>query len=149
VTAFSFRLERVRALRERSEDLAKQELAGALARRTSCEERLRQQGQLLDDARAAQREAAARPATAMDLIARQRFLERVERERIAGERDLRRVDAEVDARRTTLREAARERQVLERLKERRRAEHVRALLRAEGAQLDEIALAMHRRGAVA
>jgi flagellar FliJ protein len=146
VTAFSFRLERVRALRERSEDLAKQELAGALARRRSCEERLRQQGELLADARAAQRGLAAQPASAMDLIARQRFLERIERERIAGEQDLRRHDAEVDARRTSLREAARERQVLERLKERRRADHARELLRIEGAQLDEIALTMHRRG---
>lgn len=145
VTAFTFRLERVRQLRERGEDLAKQELAGALSRRESCEERLRANGAQLDEARAAQRDLAAATASAMDLIARQRYLERVEADRVAGEQDLVRHDAEVDARRTSLREAARERQVLERLKERRRADHARELLRVEGEQLDEIALTIHRR----
>lgn len=147
VTAFTFRLERVRQLRERGEDLAKQELAGALSRRSSCEERLRANGELMDGARALQRDlaTASAPVSAMDLIARQRYLERVEADRVAGQQELVRFDAEVDARRTTLREAARERQVLERLKERRRADHARELLRVEGETLDEIALTIHRR----
>lgn len=147
MTAFHFRLERVRALRERGEDLAKAELAGALSRRTSCEEQLRATGEQLDGARARQREVATAPASASDLIARQRYLERVEQNRRAGELDLDRHDAEVDARRTALREAARDRQALERLKERRRADHARELARAEGVEMDEIALTVHRRRA--
>jgi flagellar FliJ protein len=145
VTRFEFRLERVRALRERGEDLAKQELAGALTRRTSCEERLRANGDEMAGARDAQRDLSAVPVSAMDLMARQQYLERVERDRVAGQQDLVRHDAEVDARRSTLRERARDRQVLERLKERRRADHARELLRVEGAALDEIALTIHRR----
>jgi flagellar export protein FliJ len=147
VSAFSFRLERVRALRERGEDLAKQDLAGALSRRTSCEERLRAAGEQLDGARAAQREAAAVPVSAVDLIARQQYLERIERDRIAGEQDLLRHDADVDARRASLVDAARARQVLERLKQRRRDDHTREQLRVEGNALDEIGLTIHRRSA--
>lgn len=145
MTAFTFRLERVRELRERSEDLAKQELAGALSRRQSCEERLLANGEQMAGARDLQRDLVAAPVSAMDLIARQQYLERVERDRVSGQQDLVRHDAEVDARRTTLRERARDRQVLERLKERRRADHARELLRVEGEQLDEIALTIHRR----
>lgn len=145
MTRFEFRLERVRALRERGEDLAKQELAGALTRRTSCEERLRANGDEMAGARDAQRDLAGAPASAMELLARQQYLERVERDRVSGQQDLVRHDAEVDARRSTLRERARDRQVLERLKERRRADHARELLRVEGAALDEIALTIHRR----
>lgn len=148
VTAFRFRLERVRALRERGEDLAKQELAGALARRERCEDRLRDADRALDGARDAQRHTAATPVAAEDLIARQRYLERVERDRATGEADLGRHEAEVEVRRTALREASRERQALERLKERRRVDHVRELARVEGAVLDEIALTIHRRSAL-
>ena len=36
--SFRFRLERVRALRERREDAAKQELAGAMMRHRRCED---------------------------------------------------------------------------------------------------------------
>lgn len=147
VTAFHFRLERVRALRERGEDLAKEELAGALSRRLSCEERLRATGEQLDGARDQQRDLAAAPATASDLIARQLYLERIEQARRDGERDLDRHDAEVDARRLALVAAARDRQALERLKERRRADHALAMARTEGAAMDEIALTLHRRRA--
>jgi flagellar protein FliJ len=145
VTPFRFPLERLRALRERSEDLAKQELAGALARRTSCAERLRAAGEELAGAFRAQRDVAVAPASAQQLLAQQAYLERVEQAREASELDLGRHDAEVDARRDALREAARDRQTLERLKERRRADHALAAARAEGAALDEIALAQHRR----
>jgi flagellar FliJ protein len=142
---FRFPLERLRALRERSEDLAKQELAGALSRRARCATRLREMGDELSDAFAAQRTAAALPADARELAAHQVYMERVAQAREAGALDLDRHDAEVDVLRDALREAARERQALERLKERRRADHARAEARAEGAVLDEIALTMHRR----
>lgn len=149
MTPFRFPLERLRALRERGEELAKQELAGALARRARCAERLRAMGDELSGAFAAQRAAAsAGPASAAELAAYQAYVERIEQVREAGQRDLDRHEAEVGARREALREAARQRQALERLKERRRAEHAQALARAEGAVLDEIALAQHRRSAL-
>ncbi len=148
MTSFRFPLERIRALRERGEDLAKQELAGALSRRESCADRLRAMGDQVSDAFAAQRAASSSgPASARDLVAHQAYLERMEQVREAGQLDLHRHDAEVGARRDALREAARQRQALERLKERRRADHERAVARAEGAVLDEIALAQHRRSA--
>jgi flagellar FliJ protein len=149
VTPFRFPLERIRALRERSEDLAKQELAGALARRTSCVERLNAMGAEISGAFVAQRSAATVGASAHDLLAHQAYLERIEQAHDAGEQDLGRHDAEVGVRRDAVREAARERQALERLKERRRADHARALARAEGATLDEIALTQHRRSTTA
>lgn len=146
MTSFRFPLERLRALRERGEDLAKQELAGALARRAQCAERLRAMGEQMAGAFAAQRAAATSgPASAHDLAAHQAYVERIEQVREAGMLDLDRHEAEVGARRDALREAARQRQALERLKERRRADHERAVARAEGAVLDEIALAQHRR----
>jgi flagellar FliJ protein len=146
VTSFRFPLERLRALRERGEDLAKQELAGALHGQARCAERLRAMGVQVTGAFAAQRAASASgPASAAELVAHQAYLERIEQVREAGQLDLHRHDAEVGARRDALREAARERQALERLKERRRADHERAAARAEGAVLDEIALTQHRR----
>ena len=148
VTSFRFPLERIRALRERGEDLAKQELAGAMSQRASCAERLRAMGEQVSGAFAAQRAAAAASTTSPhDLAAHQAYLERMEQVREAGQLDLDRHDAEVDARRDALREAARQRQALERLKDRRRADHDRAVARAEGAVLDEIALTQHRRSA--
>ena len=147
MTAFQFRLERVRALRERGEDLAKEELAGALSRRTDCEERLRLTTQTLAAARDQQRSLAGGPVSASDLIARQQYLERVERDRVAGQQDLVRHEAEVEQRRAALVAAARDRQALERLKERRRRDHALALARVDGAAMDEIALTLHRRRA--
>lgn len=147
MTPFRFPLERLRALRERGEDLAKQELAGALHRQARCAERLRAMGEEVAGAFAAQRAAATGPASAAELAAHQAYLERMEQSREAGRLDLDRHDAEVGARRDALREAARQRQTLERLKQRRRADHERELARAEGAVLDEIASTQHRRSA--
>lgn len=147
MSQFTFRLERVRALRERSEDLAKQELAGALSHRASCEERLRSYGAEVDVARDRQRDLAAVTVSAQDLIARQQYLERVERNRVQGQQELVHSESQVDARRASLVEAARERQALERLKERSRRTHMQKLARVEGAAMDEIALTLHRRRA--
>ena len=148
MTSFRFPLERLRALRERGEDLAKQELAGALHRQARCAERLRAMGEEVAGAFSAQRAAAAGgSSSAADLLAAQAYLERMEQAHDAGQLDLDRHDAEVDTRVDALREAARERQALERLKERRRADHERAVARAEGAVLDEIAATQHRRSA--
>ena len=148
MTPFRFPLERLRALRERGEDLAKQELAGAMRRQTACADRLRAMGEEVAGAFAAQRAAAVDGgASAHELAAHQAYLERMEQVREAGRVDLDRHEAEVDVRRDALHEAARERQALERLKERRRADHERAVARAEGLVLDEIALTQHRRSA--
>ncbi|HEU4703279.1 MAG TPA: hypothetical protein VFS37_12420, partial [Conexibacter sp.] len=99
MTPFRFPLERIRALRERGEDLAKQELAGALHRQARCAERLRAMGDEVAGAFAAQRAAAAGgSSSAADLLAAQAYLERMQQAREAGQLDLDRHDAEVGAR---------------------------------------------------
>jgi flagellar protein FliJ len=146
---FTFKLERVRALRERTEELAKEELAASLALRLRGEAMLQAAAENVEQARGVQRTTAGAAMTSNDLQAAQAYLERTERERLSAELDLDRRDAEVDARRSALQNAARDREVLERLKERRRGEHVRAADRREGALLDEMAITMHRRGGFA
>ena len=143
---FSFRLERVRALRERAEDQAKEEYAASLAHRT--------EGVALLEAAAGRRLEAMttlRPAqesaalSGMDLLASQAWLDRLELARQAAELELDRRDAEVDARHAALVKAARERHALERLAEKRRAEHALEMNRREAYELDELAAAGHRR----
>jgi flagellar protein FliJ len=137
--SFRFRLERVRDIRERKEDLAKQELAGAMARHTRCEQEVQTAAQRIVDACAAQLDAAKLPSYATDLLSRQAYLERTEQDHRASSHNLRRHELEVTDRREALRHAARDRQALERLKERRRAEHQREIARLEGLELDDIA----------
>jgi flagellar protein FliJ len=144
--AFKFSLERVRALRERSEDHAREQLAASLTYRVKGEAMLRAAEATAQSARRAQREAAAGvPVTGHDLAAMQLYIERTEREQEAASLDLDRREAEVDARRRALASAARERQVLERLKERRRADHNLHAGRRESAAIDEMAINIHRR----
>jgi flagellar FliJ protein len=143
---FIFKLERVRALRERTEELAKEELAASLALRLRGEAMLHAAGAQVERARDNQRAAAGVPMSSHDLQAAQAYLERTEREQEFASLDLDRRDAEVDARRMALQTAARDREVLERLKKRRRDEHRREAGRREGAVLDEMALGIHRRG---
>jgi flagellar FliJ protein len=134
--SFRFRLERVRALRERSEDAAKQELAQAMSRRFECETQVAAAEERLVQARAT---AHAVFEHGGSLLARQAYLEAAE---LAHREQLQQLDlrhAEVDSRRDELAIAARERQALERLKEHRFAAHQRETLRLEGRLLDEIA----------
>lgn len=145
--SFRFRLERVRALRERREDAAKQELAGAMLRHRRCEEEVEAAAARIASARAAQIDASREPSSATDFIARQAYLERAERAHQATRQDLQRHELELAQRREVLMKAAQERQALERLKENRRAEHERELARKEGMMLDEIALNGFRRRA--
>jgi flagellar FliJ protein len=146
---FTFKLERVRALRERKEELAKEELAASLALRLRGEAMLQAAAENVEQARGLQRAAAGAPMSAPDLQAAQRYLERTEREREHASLNLDRQDAEVDARRSALQSAAREREVLERLKQRRQAEYRREAGRREGVLLDEMAITMFRRGRTA
>jgi flagellar FliJ protein len=145
--SFRFRLERVRALRERHEDAAKEALAGAMTAHRRSEEALRVAEEHIEQARAAQLEAATVPVSATDLLARQAYLERTERAHQAGRHDLVRHELELAARRDALTQAARERQALERLKEHRRQDHARETARQEGLALDEIAINGFRRRA--
>jgi flagellar export protein FliJ len=145
-TQFRFRLERVRALRERKEDLAKQQLALALGRLADSEDRLRAAGRRLHDAREEHSSAVrSRTFSGADLRAGQAFLERVEAQRSAGIEELRRSESEVADSGAALSVAAEEHRMLERLKRRHEAEHVLELQRVEGATLDEIAIDRFRR----
>ena len=145
--SFRFRLERVRALRERREDTAKQELAGAMMRHRRCEDEVDAAAARLAGARAAQVETTRVMSSATDMLARQAYLERAERAHQATRQDLQRHELELTQRREALTLAARERQALERLKESRRAEHEREAARREGLLLDEIAINGFRRKA--
>lgn len=144
--SFTFRLERVRSLRERAEERAREALAHELA--------LRVKGAaILEQARAAA--AAARDggltahltgAPAGHLVAAQLWIERSERVTREAALDLDRQDAQVAARREALAAAAREREAIEKLKRRRAADHEREWARRAQNELDEVALGVHRRG---
>jgi flagellar FliJ protein len=145
--SFRFRLERVRALRERAEDEAKEAFAGAMMDRLRSEQEMEDAADRVAQAREAQLDATAAPISAIDLLARQAYLERSERTHQASQDDLNRRDQVLEQRREELTEAARERQALERLKENRRIEFQREQARIEAAELDEIALNSFRRRA--
>lgn len=147
--SFQFRLERVRALRERKEDLARRDLAEAIAQLSDSRERLRAIDAHLQQARAEQRLAgtASTAVSGAELQARQAFVERVEAQRSADARELERHEHVVADRDALLGEAARDHEMLERLKERKRGEHEREAQRRESQTLDEIAIDRFRRSA--
>jgi flagellar protein FliJ len=145
--SFRFRLERVRALRERAEDEAKEAFAGAMLDRVRSEQEMDDAAQRVAQAREAQLDAAGAPISATELMARQAYLERSERAHQASQDDLNRREQVLEQRRDELTEAARDRQALERLKENRRVEFQREQARIEAADLDEIALNGFRRRA--
>jgi flagellar FliJ protein len=144
---FHFRLERVRALRERAEQHASEALASSLAHHRRGEDELQAAAQRVVDARAGRR--ATSHASGADLLAMQAYIERTQRAAHAAALDLGRREAEVDARRDALVHAAREHRALTRLEERRRQEHAVEAARIEGAAMDELALTVHRRSASA
>lgn len=146
-SSFRFRLERVRALRERSEDAAKQALAEALQQHRLSTQAMDRAQAGVARARAAQLDAVRAPTSVADLLARQAFLERSELAVEATRRDVVHHERQVEQRRGELTAAARDRQALERLKEHRRRDHERELARREGLMLDEIALNGFRRRA--
>jgi flagellar export protein FliJ len=148
--SFTFRLERVKSLRERAEEHAREDLARQLALRVRGEALLREASHAAVSARATGRQAVTRPgATGADMIAAQHWIEQAERDRRERALELDRRDAEVAARRAALTSASRERQVISRLEERQRAEHDAESARVAQIALDEIALTVHRRGQVA
>jgi flagellar export protein FliJ len=149
-TVFRFRLERVRALRERKEQQAQQELAQAIASRTSTEAELRAAEAHLEQAHSDHRAQAVGLQTlnAEELMARQAFLERIEAQRGAHAQELRQREAVVAERDAKLTVAAGEHEMLERLRERHRDEHERAAASREQGALDEIAAARFGRSEI-
>jgi flagellar protein FliJ len=148
--SFTFRLERVRSLRERAEDTAREELARELSHRVRGEALLRQATSAVSSARDAGRDTVLKAgASGADLLAAQAWMERVERHRLDAVADLDQRDAEVARSRAALTEAAREREVIERLKRKRRADHDAEALRRSQIVLDEVALTVYRRGSAA
>jgi flagellar FliJ protein len=147
--SFTFRLERVKTLRERAEARAQEDLARELSLRLRGEAMLREATHAASAATQAGRDTVLSRSTGVDLIAAQAFIERAERSRREAALDLDRQEAEVAARREALQAAARDRQVMDKLEARQRADHdAHWARRAQGA-LDEVALNMHRRGAAA
>ena len=145
--SFTFPLERVRSLRERAEDRAREALSNELRARDELVAALRHAEEAVASARGATRDAVTGGrVTSADLRSLQTFAERREQLRAAASLDLDRQDAEVAARREILTAAARDRQAIDRLKERRKAEHEAEWAVRIQNQLDELALAMHRRG---
>jgi len=146
--SFQFRLERVRALRERSQKLAEQELALAIGGRSRSEQDLRAADEHLVRAQSEQREAAsASTLDAGELRARQAYVERVEAQRGQRELELEQNTAEVARRDAQLTAAAAEHQMLKRLRERQSCAHDRDAARREQDTLDEIATVRFRRSA--
>jgi flagellar export protein FliJ len=137
--SFRFRLERVRAVRERKEKLAQQELARSISRLSGTREELRSAEEVLERAQEEQRSAAAGPVGAAELQSRQAFLERIEARRTLSAMDVTRGEAEVADRNAALVVAAGEHEMLNRLRDRRRGEHERESMRHENKVLDEMA----------
>lgn len=144
----------MRWLRQQTERRAQEELAASLGRHREGEISLLEVDASIERAHESERAAAAAPGEELlrsgdELVAMEAYLVRLAGTRAAAARTLAERESEVDARRRSLIAAARERQALDRLRGRRLGEHRLAAARAEGAQLDELALAAHRRGRAA
>jgi flagellar FliJ protein len=141
---FKFRLERVRELRERDEDRAREDLAVSLGHQLRGTAMLQAASEQVRDARTT-RAGNRSGVSGADLVAHERWIERLESERATAELAVQRASAEVAHRRGELVQARQRREALERLKTRQHTEHSAKMARAEGAMLDEIALAAHVR----
>jgi flagellar protein FliJ len=144
---FRFRLERVHDIRRQRERGAQEDLAAALGRQAGEEAALGLVDARIEDARERVRGVAGGGdlQSATELAAGHAYLERLAGRRAVAVRDLNASRDEVGRRRQELEAAARERQALDRLRDRRRAEHDLEAARDESAQLDELAIAGHRR----
>jgi flagellar FliJ protein len=145
--SFTFGLERVRTIRERAEERAREALTNELRVRAEGEVLLQRAADAVVAARDAGRSTASTGrVSSNDFISAQAFIERTERMRAEASIELARRDAEVAVRRDALATAARDRQAIDKLKERRKAEHAAEWARKSQNTLDELALAVHRRG---
>lgn len=132
--SYRFRLERVRALRERREEQAKQEFAVALQARERCNDEA-----VRAAARIASAQVAQLHADGDALQAHQTYLERLERAEELAQQELERSEVELTERRVALTKASQDREALERLKEKGLVDHNREQARVEQNMLDEIA----------
>lgn len=149
-TVFRFRLERVRALRERKEQQAQQELAQAISLRLGTEAELQAAEAHLEQAHSEHRTLTGEPQMfdAHELVGRQAFLERIEAQRGAHAQELKQREATVLERDAKLAVAASEHEMLKRLSERRRDEHERAVASREQGMQDEMTSARFGRGKI-
>jgi flagellar export protein FliJ len=143
-SSFRFGLERVRTVRKHGEQVAQQELAGALGRRDDCEAELRVAEERAGGARTRQLAAGTGLQTASDLLAHQAWIERTELARATVAESLTRHEREVDRRRRTLTAAARDTKALDKLEARQRSAFDRAAGRREANATDEMALNVFR-----
>ena len=105
--SFTFRLERVKSLRERAEARAQEDLASELRLRPRGEAMLRAATNAASEAVQTAREVTFAPASAGYLLAAQTHIGRAHRDRAEAALDLDRRDVEVAARQTALQSAAR------------------------------------------
>ena len=146
--SFRFRLERVRAVRERKEMLAQQELARSISRLCSSQAELQSAEAELQSAQDEQRSTPRNTLGAVELQGRQAFIERIEARRSQRVLETQLSEAEVAARNAELLRAAGEHEMLNRLRDRRKVEHERDAALREGKILDEMASSRgHRRTA--
>src|SRR4030095_10293946 len=112
--------ERIRSLRERAEERAREQLAHELRLRLRGEAMLLEASQASAAATQTGRDLVTAPsASGLDLIAAPAYIERAERARRAPHRE----EAGGEPRRAQLQDRARERQVMDKLEERQRADH--------------------------
>lgn len=138
-TPFKFRLERVRALREREQDFAREQLAVTLGVVRDGEAAVAGADAARRTAGDRQRRAAGSELSGPDLLRMQAYRERSERSVEEARRDLARREAAAAEARRHLTTATLEREALERLKARRLREHVRADQTRAAAFLDDLA----------
>jgi flagellar export protein FliJ len=140
----------VRALRERKEQQAQQELAQAISLRSGAEAELLAAEAHLEQAHSDHRTQAVEVQTlnADELVARQAFLERIEAQRGAYAQELQQREAVVTEHDAKLIAASSEHEMLKRLSERHRSEHERAAASREQGALDEMTAARFGRGEI-
>lgn len=138
--AYKFRLERVRALRERHEDQAKQDFAVALQTRENSRALAARAQERIMEARRAQLSVAARTYFSADeLMSHQLYLERMEQAHHAATDQVARSEQKLEQRRIALTKASQDREALERLKQKGLEAHNLEAARIEQNVLDEIA----------
>jgi flagellar export protein FliJ len=147
VSRFIFRLEQVRALREQAERQAKEALALQLAVVARHESAVSDVRLAVEAARVTSGPALGQPVLPHELLARQAYVERLDRNRQAAELRLAREETEAGARRSLLEVAARDREGLERVKKRAAETHRVAAARAADEEMGEVALTTFRRAA--
>lgn len=148
-TPFRFGLERVREIRAHDEEQAKEQFAASLSQRLRGEAMLRAAE---DQLQSAQRVGGSGLAVTFDgpvsgdsLVARQAWVERLQRSRDDAAVRLQGLDIELERSRASLTDASRRREVLDQLKSRHREKHVRECERRESNAIDEMALNVHNR----